>query len=144
MPLPITAATVAAIILILQMVLMVLAGAHRAKTGIGVGDSSDDGVDQDLVRKVRRHGNLAENSALFIVALALAELVGAPANVVMGFGGVFIIARLSHALAFSSLAGSHGAEGSKLFTLARIIGAFGTFLSGVGLGGYLLYLLCMA
>ena len=144
MPLPVISATVAAVILILQMVVMVLAGAHRAKTGIGVGDSNDDGVDQDLVRKVRRHGNLAENSALIIIALVLAELVGAPANIVMAFGGLFIFARLSHVLAFSSLAGSHGADGSKLFTLARIIGAFGTFLTGVGLGGYLLYLLCMA
>jgi len=144
MPLPLVSATVAAVIIILQMILMVVAGAHRAKTGIGTGDGNDDGVDQDLVRKVRRHGNLAENSALFIVTLALAELVGAPANVVMAFGGIFIFARLSHALAFSSLAGSHGAEGSKLFMIARIIGAFGTFLSGVGLGGYLLYLLCMA
>ena len=144
MPLPVISATVAAVILILQMVLMVFAGAHRAKTGIGVGDSNDDGVDQDLVRKVRRHGNLAENSALIIIALVLTELSGAPANIVMAFGGLFVFARLSHALAFSSLAGSHGADGSKIFTLARVIGAFGTFLSGIGLGGYLLYLLCVA
>lgn len=143
MPLPVISATVAAVILILQMVLMVSAGAHRAKTGIGAGV----GEDQNLERKVRRHGNLAENSALFIVALALAELIGAPANIVMAFGSLFVFARLSHALAFSSLTGSHGGEGSKIFTLARVIGAFGTLLSGVGLGGYLLYLLyllCMA
>lgn len=147
MPLPVIAATVAAVIIIIQMLLMGLAGAHRARTGIGAGDSNDDGVDQDLVRKVRRHGNLAENSALFIVTLALAELIGASADVLMAFGALFIFARLSHILAFSSLSGSHGGGGSKIFVRARMIGAFGTLLSSLGLGAYLLYLiylLCMA
>jgi uncharacterized membrane protein YecN with MAPEG domain len=140
MTFPLITATLTALILLLQMVLMLSAGLHRGKTGVGVGT----GDDQNLERKVRRHGNLAENAALFLLALALAEMFGASAMVIKGFAILFLIARLAHALAFSSLAGSHGADGNKIFGLARIIGALGTALSGVGIAGYLLYLLCWA
>jgi uncharacterized membrane protein YecN with MAPEG domain len=140
MTFPLITATLTALILLLQMVLMLSAELHRGKTGVGVGT----GDDQNLERKVRRHGNLAENAALFLLALALAEMFGASAMVIKGFAILFLIARLAHALAFSSLAGSHGADGNKIFGLARIIGALGTALSGVGIAGYLLYLLCWA
>lgn len=134
---PLIAAMVAAIIIILQQLLMFTVGIHRARTSIGVGVADD----QQLERKVRRHGNLAENSALFIATLALAEMLGAPQLIVIGFGGVFVIARVFHALGMGSLAGSHLGEGSRIFGALRGAGAFGTLLSGIGLGGYLLYFL---
>ncbi|MGP1283824.1 MAG: MAPEG family protein [Parasphingopyxis sp.] len=137
MPLPVISATVAAIVLIVQLILMVTVGAHRGKHGVNLGI----GNDRDLERKVRRHGNLAENGALFIVTLALAELVGAPPTLLWAFAGVFLAARFFHILAFGSLTGSHGDEGSKFFIAARVAGAVGTGFSGIGLGGYLLYML---
>ncbi|MEM9091030.1 MAG: MAPEG family protein [Cyanobacteria bacterium P01_F01_bin.53] len=141
MTIPVVSATVAAVMIILQQVLMVMVGLHRAKVGIGVGVGNDN----QLERKVRRHGNLAENSALFIATLALAELLGASRIVVMGFGIAFVVARISHAIAFSSLAGSHvGAKGSKVFPTMRAIGAFGTLLSGVGLGLFLAFTVAAA
>lgn len=135
MTIPIISSTVAAILIILQQLLMINVGMHRAKTSIGVGV----GNDMTLERKVRRHGNLAENSALFLATLTLAELRGAPSNIIIGFGGVFIFVRLLHAIGFSSNAGSHLAKGNKLFMVMRAVGAFGTFFTGLALGGFLLF-----
>lgn len=132
MSFPIYTAILAGFLIILQQILMVLAGMHRAKVGIGVGH----GEDKDLERKVRRHGNLAENSALFLIVLALAELYGVPGVGIVA--AVFGVARISHALAFSSLSGSHLPTDSKLFPALRIVGAMGTLLSGIALGGFLL------
>lgn len=135
MTVPIISAAVAAILMILQQLLMISVGMHRAKTGTGVGVSND----MILERKVRRHGNLAENAALFVVALTLAELRGTPSAIVVGFGTVFVFARLLHVIGFSSNAGSHLVDGSKIFLLMRSAGAFGTFFTGLALGGFLLF-----
>ena len=132
---PIISAYAGGILIILQAILMVLAGSYRAKKGINIG-VGDDPV---MERKIRRHGNLAENAALFVVVLALAEMTVVPHRVVMIIAILFVVARFSHALAFSTVAGSHGAEGGKIFVLARIIGAFGTFASFLALGGFLLF-----
>lgn len=138
---PVISALVAATLIVLQQALMITVGLHRAKAGIGVGN----GNDIHLERKVRRHGNLAENSALFVATLALAELCGAPTLAVIGFGIVFVLARFGHALGFSALSGSHvGQKGSKLFPAMRAIGAFGTFFTGIGLGLFLAFTLATA
>ncbi|MEL6553737.1 MAG: MAPEG family protein [Cyanobacteria bacterium J06621_11] len=141
MTIPVVSALVAAVLIVLQQVLMITVGLHRAKAGIGVGVGSD----MTLERKVRRHGNLAENSGLFLATLAIAELNGIPRSMIIGFGLTFVIARFSHALGFSALSGSHvGAEGSKLFPAMRAIGAFGTFFTGIGLGLFLAFSLATA
>jgi uncharacterized membrane protein YecN with MAPEG domain len=124
----------AAILIVMQMGLMLAVGMHRASVKIGVGH----GEDKHLHRKIRRHANLAENAALFLVALALAELSGAPSPYVIGLAAAFILARASHAMAFTSTSGSHAPKGSVLFPMLRLIGAFGTILSGIGLAVLLL------
>ena len=136
MELPYTAATVGAVLLILQLALMMNTGTHRVKVKVGVGI----GEDKDLERKMRRHGNLAENAAIFIIVLALTEGIFGGGPVVTAIGALFVLARLSHAAAFSSLAGSHGVEGaSKLYPGLRVVGALGTSLCGIGLSLYLLF-----
>lgn len=137
MNIPVVSAMIASILIVLQQVLMITVGMHRAKVRIGVGV----GNDLTLERKMRRHGNLAENAALFIATLALAELCGAPKGAVAGFGSVFVLARFLHVIGFSSLAGSHIAEGNKAFQIARAAGAFGTFFTGIGLGIFLVFTL---
>ncbi len=134
---PVITAMVAAIIIILQQILMLTVGLHRGRAGIGVGF----GEDQNLERKIRRHGNLAENAALFIATLALAEILGTPGIIVMVFGAVFVSARIFHALGMGSLSGSHLADGGAVFRMMRALGALGTVLAGVALGGYLIYFL---
>ncbi|MEM6898939.1 MAG: MAPEG family protein [Pseudomonadota bacterium] len=138
MTFPIIATTLGGGLLILQYVLMLNVGMHRFATSIGVGT----GADQNLERKVRRHGNLAENAAIFLVILGFVEAYGASANVVIGFAAVFGAARLLHVIGFSSLNGSHNPNAkNKAFIAARAMGAFGTAFSGLGLGAYALYLM---
>ncbi len=136
MPFPTAAAAVGAYLIILQMILMFNVGAHRARTRIGVGV----GADEHLERKARRHANLSENAAIFIVVLALAELAGAPRTVALGFGAAFALARTAHAIGFASLEGSHRTK-NPFFVAMRVSGALVTGLSGIGLGGYLAYLI---
>ena len=71
MEFPYVAASVGAVLIILQQILMMIAGTHRGKVNIGVGF----GDDKDLERKIRRHGNLAENAAIFLVVLSFAEIL---------------------------------------------------------------------
>jgi len=140
MEFPFISAALAAFIVVLQQALMMSVGFHRVQSQVGVGFAED----LHLERKIRRHGNLAENAALLIVVLALTELSGAPSGVVMGFALVFAVARASHAVAFMHLDGSHNPDGNKFFVGARVIGAMGSALGGVALGLYLAYSLLTA
>ncbi len=128
--LPIYAAALGAFLIVLQVVLMLRVGLHRAKgPAIGLGD------DKDLERKVRRHGNLAENSGLFLAVLALLEILVGQTWYVAALCGLFAIARASHAFGFSTLAGSHGegGEGFKnTYVKFRAMGALGTLLTALG------------
>lgn len=135
MTVPIYAAAAGAFLIILQALLMVAAGSYRVKSGINLGT----GEDPVMERKVRRHGNLAENAGLFVAVLALAEMTVVPNIVVQYIAVAFVVARIFHAIAFSSSVGAQGGEGSKFFVIARVIGAMGTFLSFLTLGGYILY-----
>ncbi|MEM8812867.1 MAG: MAPEG family protein [Pseudomonadota bacterium] len=136
MTVPIVTAFAAGLLIVLQQALMLNVGLYRGKVGIGAGI----GDDQTLERKLRRHGNLAENSALFLVALALAEMVGAPGILIASLAGIFILCRLAHAIAFTSLAGSHTpTEGGSVYLVLRAAGAGGTALLGFILGGTLVY-----
>ncbi len=130
MNLPIYAAALGAFLIVLQVVLMLSVGFHRTK-----GQFIGTGEDRDLERKVRRHGNLAENSGLFLAVIALLEILVGQTTYVLVLCIVFAAARLLHALGFSSLAGSHGDNltgGRRAFAGMRALGAFGTL--GVALG----------
>ncbi|MEH6660652.1 MAG: MAPEG family protein [Parasphingorhabdus sp.] len=134
MTIPIIASVAGAVLVILQAILMILVGMHRIRNRINLG-TGDDPV---LERKIRRHGNLAENAALFIVVLALAEMTVVPNNVVAIIAIIFIIGRILHAIALSTVAGSQGAKTGKIFQAFRAIGALTTFGSFIALGSYLL------
>lgn len=135
---PLIAAALAGAILILQQGLMLTVGTRRTTTLVGVGYAGDP----NLERLVRRHGNLAENAGIFIVVLALIEILTGSSTVVTTFAGVFLAARIFHAIGFSSLAGSHGGDHAagpkKIFIAARALGATATAILGIAAGAYLL------
>ena len=129
-----------ACLLILQQSLLLNVGMHRGATGVGVGSNGDE----HLERKARRHANLAENSAIFVLGLAFLEMSSVSWAIIMAFAIVFGASRLFHAIAFMSLTGSHRPLPGNPFVVARMIGAFGTALSGLGVGGLLLFNLLTA
>lgn len=134
MTIPIIAAVAGAILVVLQALLMILVGLHRLRNRIALGTGNDPALE----RKIRRHGNLAENAALFLVVLALAEMTVVPDDVVRVIAIVFVLGRILHAIALSTVSGSHGSAAGRLFPSLRAIGAFSTFGCFIALGFYIL------
>lgn len=124
---PATTAITAAALALLQLGLMLRVSNRRAAAAIGIGD----GGDGELARRIRAHGNLAENAPLFLVLLLLTELSGRLPALAIIAAGAFVVARGCHAI---GLSGSSGA------TILRFIGATGTLLSIAILALALLYL----
>lgn len=129
--LPLYSAALGAFLIVLQVGLMLTVGVHRSK-----GQFIGNGDDRDLERKVRRHGNLAENAGLFLVVIALLEMIVGQTTYVASVCLVFAAARIAHAIGFSSLAGSHGEDltgARRAFAGMRAMGAFGTLGVAVAL-----------
>lgn len=130
---PLFTAIFGGIFLILQTVLMLTVGLHRSNAGKGVGVDGD----MKLERLVRRHGNLAENAAIFVVVFALYELLFGATIVMAVIGMTFVLARALHIMGFASDSGSHlvNADGAGLrFVRMRAAGAGLTVLSTLALG----------
>lgn len=130
---PVFSAILAGTLLTVQTTMMLLVGTYRsgARKGVGV-----DG-DIKLERLVRRHGNLAENAAIFLIVLTLYELLFGDTVFALCIGVVFLVARMLHIIGFSSNAGSHliDADGAgRLYILLRASGAGLTALSTLALG----------
>lgn len=123
---PVITAVTAGVLTLLQMLLMLSVGMTRLKYTQGIGD----GGYTDLARQIRRHGNLAENAAIFLVVLALLEMSGTSQLAVMVLSILFVLARFSHAIAFSITEGPHP---------LRAIGAMLTALLGMITSGYLIW-----
>ncbi|MEM9216121.1 MAG: MAPEG family protein [Cyanobacteria bacterium P01_F01_bin.150] len=133
MEIPINTAWLAAYLIILQQVLMFATGLYRGRKKQGMGTQGD----VTLERLVRRHGNLAENAGIFIVSLALLEIVAGPTRVVFMLCWAFAIARTLHSIGFSSAYGAYKLDGkgfNRLFLLSRAMGAGISGLSGIGCG----------
>jgi len=119
----VTAAT-AVVLAVLQMLLLLFAanGRGRYRTGLG------DGGNEKLLRRIRMHGNLAENAPMFLILLGLAEITGQWPTAIPLFALGFILARLSHALGLAI------SSGPSPF---RFVGVIGTVICDLGLAGLL-------
>lgn len=95
--LPIVSAVTAGILIIVQMVLLLLVSFVRRRDKQSLGD----GGSADVLRAARRHGNFAENAAIFVVTLALFELIGGGRQMTEIYAGIFIVGRLAHAVGLS-------------------------------------------
>lgn len=123
---PVISTLTAGLILILQMMLMINVGRLREKTGtlFGVGEKR-------MEQAIRVHANLAENAGIVVVTLALAEMAGGATWAIATLCGLFVVARLAHAVGLSRSVGS-----SSL----RLVGATGTLVVGLLGGGYAAWL----
>ncbi len=64
--------------------------------------SLGDGGDRILERRIRAHGNCAENAPIGLILMLMMELSGAPAVAIHGAGLLLLVGRLAHAAALSS------------------------------------------
>jgi uncharacterized membrane protein YecN with MAPEG domain len=114
---PIATALTAALLAILNALLATYVGTGRYKYKTSLGDGGNDALN----RRIRMHGNLAENAPLFLILLALVEMTGEHGRFVWFLGPVFVVLRLSHAVGLSDAV----PRGANPF---RAIGAAGTMV----------------
>jgi uncharacterized membrane protein YecN with MAPEG domain len=124
---PVVSAITAGVLIILQMLLML----RTALTRRTVGPSLGEGADAVLIRRSRRHGNLAENAAIFIAGFTLLELMGEHRLWLEIACGLFVAARLLHVIGLSRKNTANG---------FRVVGVITTFAIGIGLGIRLIHL----
>jgi hypothetical protein len=130
MSFPIVSATCAGVLMLAQMLLMVETGWARIRRGQLLGEAADEAV----LRSIRRHANLTENAAIFLVVLALLELAGAPTTAVSAIALAFLLARAAHAAGFAvNLASPYHAP-------LRGLGFLLTAMTGSVAGGWLIWL----
>lgn len=124
---PIVSAVAAGVLIIIQMLLLLTVAMLRRRNKQSLGDGGND----DILRASRRHGNFAENAAIFVVALALFELIGGGRQQAEIYAGIFIVGRLAHALGLSL---------KNTANVARVLGIILTVGVGVVLGARLIML----
>ena len=124
---PVVSAIAAGVLIIIQMALLltVVVARRRGKQSLG------DGGDANVLRAMRRHGNFAENAAIFVVALALFEMIGGERLTAEIYAGIFIVGRLAHAVGLSF---------QNTRNLPRVLGILATVGVGVVLGARLVML----
>jgi uncharacterized protein len=119
--LPVISALTAGILIVIQMVLMIGVVLSRRKNR----QSLSDGGQPDLMKAVRRHGNFAENAAIFVAGFTLLELMGASRTELEIMSAIFVAGRLSHAIGLSL---------PRSVNTLRTLGVTSTFLVGIALG----------
>jgi uncharacterized protein len=121
---PTITALYAGLLTILLIVLGVRVVLCRGASKLGLGE----GDDSMLRKRVRVHGNAAENIPLALLLLLLLELIGTAPTVLHGFGVVLVLARVLHASGLSRSAG---------YSFGRFYGILGTWLAMLAMAGLL-------
>jgi uncharacterized membrane protein YecN with MAPEG domain len=122
----ISAVTAGALILIqMALALAVVLARRRNRQSLG------DGGNPDVLRAMRRHGNFAENAAIFVAGFTLFELIGGSRATLEIMCAVFVAGRLSHAVGLSL---------KNTVNPLRVLGIVATVGVGVTLGVQLLML----
>ena len=121
---PAVSALTAGVLIVMQMLLLLTVVLARARNRQSLGD----GGNANMLRAVRRHGNLAENAAIFVVCAALLEMLGGSRMTVEILCAAFVLGRLSHIIGLSL---------GRTINIFRFVGIVTTvivgFSTGVGL-----------
>ena len=110
---------------LIQIPLTVLVGFRRVQTGI----QFMDGGDQQLLQRMRAHGNYTETVPITLLAMAAAEFAQAPDWLLWTGGSSLLIGRLMHATILVV----------KGWGLPRAIGMVLTFMPMALFGGWCLF-----
>jgi uncharacterized membrane protein YecN with MAPEG domain len=94
---PIVTAFTAGLIIVMQMALAfsIVRTRRRARQSIG------DGGNQQLLLAIRRHGNFAENAAIFIARSTLLEIMSGGGTGLMILCAGFVLGRIGHLIGLS-------------------------------------------
>ena len=95
--LPVVATLTAGILIFIQMVLMLTVVVARRRNR----QSLSDGGKPALLQAIRRHGNFAENAAIFIAGFALLELMGGDRLGIEVMSAIFVAGRIHDAVGLS-------------------------------------------
>ena len=114
-----------AALMIMQMVLMGMVIKQRVTSNVLIGDG-----DEALLKTIRVHGNFVENAPIFLVGLALIEVLVASNTWVLVMGSVFLLGRVLHAVGMSITTGP---------SIMRAAGALASLLVTVVAACYLGY-----
>ena len=124
MILPITL-TIAGAAAILHIWLSVRVSSLRRRLQIGVGDAGNEMI----ARRMRAHGNFAENVPIFLILLFALELAGGDRRILWGIGIAFILSRLLHAFGMDQPSPSRLRVVGMVASTLLIVGAAGWALS---------------
>ena len=91
----------AAMLMIMQMILMAMVTKQRGASDVLIGD----GGDGDMLQAMRVHGNFVENVPIFLIGLALIELLVGSNMWGLVMGSVFGLGRVLHAIGMSITTG---------------------------------------
>ena len=122
---PVVSSVTAGALILIQMGLALLVVLQRRKNRQSLGD----GGNEDVLSAMRRHGNFAENAAIFIVCFTLFELIGGSRQTLEIICAVFVVGRLSHAIGLSL---------TNTVNPLRVLGIVATIAVGATLGFQLL------
>ena len=114
-----------AVLMIMQMVLMGMVIKQRVTSNVLIGDG-----DEALLQTIRVHGNFVENAPIFLVGLALIEVLVGSNTWVLVMGSVFLLGRVLHAVGMSITTGP---------SILRAAGALASLLVTVVAACYLGY-----
>ncbi|MBL6691116.1 MAG: MAPEG family protein [Pseudomonadales bacterium] len=116
-----------ALLMLGHLILMGLVITQRGKNKVNIGDGGVDSLQQ----AIRVHGNFLENVPLFLIGLALCEMMAGSTIVVAILGSVFVVARVAHAVGYSMTTG---------VSAGRLVGTLGSMFTILGVAGYLAYI----
>jgi uncharacterized membrane protein YecN with MAPEG domain len=118
---PTLSALTAGVLVILQMALMLTVVLARRRNRQSIGD----GGNLELLAAIRRHGNFAENAAIFVAGFTLLEVLGGNRTLIATMCAAFVVGRISHVVGLSM---------KKTLNPIRIAGVVITASVGLALG----------
>ena len=128
MSIPVTL-TYASFFALFALVLSFRAGSYRGKAGVSV--LYGDPANMQLAERVRVHQNFLEYVPMILIVMGALEANGASRMFLYVVGDLLVIARIAHAV---------GLKHDNMSHIGRLIGAGGTALITLVMGGYGLWI----
>ena len=110
-------ASFAGFLALMLIVMTLIVGVTRVRSDIWL----MDGGNNALQKRMRAHGNFVEYVPLALILMALAELAGAPAPLLIGVGCVFVAGRMLHAATLMTNPQGIGRAVGMVMTMAGLL-----------------------